>query len=329
MAAATPVEYLSGKREIISYSDSEDVYGTAQTLKEVFAREARWTPNNSKNWKDVKAAGTDSLEVTVQELPYETWSGTLTYVPQDWKLLKFLITDGAADAVTDTGGPAYTHTFQNDKTLGSFTLERAIQHTTNHVTTYEGCQINRWTLNWDATGGEGFCTASAEIMAENCAESSSTTDLSGVIPVTEGFKPRMVTATWSDTGAITEVLRGSLSIENNLTDGRYCSYSATTAYGKKTSQPTIRRFVGEMTVLTEDKTFWDDYDATGELTSAMSIALTRGTSDTLTITGQDVYVTALNDPTNLDGYNEVTLRWSGGLASVVAVDAQSDYATFT
>jgi len=327
MAIAAPPEYLSGKRELISYSDSEAVYGTALAPKELLGREARWTPNNSKNWKDVKGAGTDSIEVTVQELPYETWGGTLTYVPQDWKLLKFLLTDGTADSVSDTtgNGAPYTHTFQMDKTLGSFTVQRAIQHTTDHVTTYEGCQINRWTLNWDATGGEGFCTASAEIMAENCAESSTTTSLSAA--TTEGFKPRMVTATWDD-GAVTEVLRGSLSIENNLTDGRYCSYSATSPYVKKASQPTIRRFVGEMTVLAKDNTYWADYDVATEMSGAMSIALTRGSSDSFTVTGNNIYVTALNDPTNLDGYNEVTLRWSGGLSSVVAVDAQSDYNAF-
>lgn len=319
------VELLLGKKEAISYSDAEGTYGTAATRVEKFGRNATFDPNrNTQNVTRVLGAGTEDLDVPVREFGQELWGGTLNFIPQNWKFLKFVLLKQSSD-VTDTGSDPYTHTFTNtEENLLSFTLERSLQASSDKVRVYEGCQVNSFSLAWDSTDPQGFLSASAEIFAEDCNNGASTTSLSA--PSTEGYKPRYTQLTLE--GSSVAYLRtGNFTINNSLTDGLYADYSV--ARLKKESVPVLRTYNLQATAHFEDDTFFDMADSADALSSTNTLEFKRGTNDNLTVTFSGAYLNSAPDPTSLEGANTVNLNIDINSASFVAVDSLSDYETFT
>lgn len=230
---------------------------------------------------------------------------------------------------TNTGTTPTTHTFSTntDRSLFSFTLERAIQHTTDHVTTYEGMQVNSLTFRWAVQvggGGRGnFITCEADVWGENVIESSTTTDLDA--PATAGFQARNVILTLNST-AKAKCINGSFTINNNLSDGRYAYYSANTRF-KGESQMQKRTFNGEFVLHYIDTTEFDFWDNAVVVPGTNTLVFQRGANDTLTCTFTNLRIISASDPTNLDGFNQITLRWIADTVAFVAVDADSGYIT--
>ena len=317
------VEYLLGKRELISFSDFEGTYGTAGTPKVLLGRDAKFTPKNINNWTEVKGAGTDSVDIDVYELGIKGVGGSLEFAPQNWKFLNFVLL-AAGTGTTDTSSTTYfTHTYTNAKTVGSFTIERAMQATTDRVRTYAGCQVNRMGVSFDAGAG-GFVAASLDLMARDVVNSTSTTSLTAL--TTEAFKARMATITVAGNVEVA-CLSGNFSIENNLDAGRYGNYNNDKRL-KSESGITKRLVSGTLTVNVKDDTYFDLWEAITKVSGACSLKLTRGTNDTATFTFNNFYVEDAPDPTNLEGINNVTLNFKATSVSAVVVDALSDYRTF-
>ena len=312
------VEFLIGKKEQISISDSEATFGATKAPTLVLARDARWEPSNDNDLVDVRGAGSESINIDIRELGKQVLGGTLTFAPQNWKILKHV----CAYTVSDTGSAPSTHTFTNTDGIKSFNLERAIQATTDRVRTYKGCQINSFTLSWDSGAG-GFCNCSAEILASTVANATSTTSL--VAPLTKGFQPRSVTLTL-DGGEVVECTSGNITIENNLNEARYANYALNRAKGE--SQPQTRKFSGQFVINLKDDTYFDAWEA-GTLAGTNTVRLTRGTNDYLECTIVDLKIPTAPDPTNLDGINQVTLNWVAEEVTFVAKDTLTDYGTWT
>lgn len=318
-------EYLLGKKEIISFSDTEGTYGSVAARVEKLGRDATFDPNlNSQNLTEVRGAATDSLDIGVREFGQEDWGGVLTFTPQNWKFLKFVLLSDS-DQVTDTGSAPSTHTFTNSTTgLVSFSLERAIQGSTDRVRTYEGCQVDNFSLNWDGSGVGNFLTATANISAEDCNNGTSTTSLTA--PTTEGYKPRHVLLTLEG-NAVATMRSGTITIANSLSDGRYANQAVARLKGE--SIPTVRRCTLTGVVETQDDTFFDMLDSADVLGSTNKLELIRGANDKLTVTFTNAYLNKAIDPTNLDGINSATLDLQINTCAFVAVDALEDYETFT
>ncbi len=114
------VEYLLGKRELISFSDFEGSYGSAGATKVLLGRDAKFTPKNINNWTEVKGAGTDSVDIDVYELGIKGVGGSLEFAPQNWKFLNFVLLS-AGSGTTDTSSTTYfTHTYTNAKNCWKF-----------------------------------------------------------------------------------------------------------------------------------------------------------------------------------------------------------------
>ncbi len=319
------IELMQGKKEQVSFSDAEGTFGTAATLVEALGRNARFDPNiNNQNWTRVLGAGTEDLDVPVREQGQEMFGGILSFVPQNWKFLKFVLLKQSSD-VTDTGSAPTVHTFTNTEAgLLSFTLERAIQASTDRVRTYEGCQVQSFSLAWDSSGPGNFLEASANILAEDANNSTSTTSLSP--PTNDGFKPRFTTLTLEGS-TVTYLKSGTFTITNTLTDGRYANQSL--ARLKDQSVPQLRTYNLTAVAHYTDDTFWDMFDSADVLGSTNTLVFQRAANDNLTITFTNAYLQNPPDPTNLEAPNNVMLNMEINSCAFVAKDALTDYQTFT
>ena len=322
------IERKLGKKEQISISDAEASYGSVATLVLPLGRNATFEPNkNTPNITEILGPAADTLDVGAREFGQEDFGGVLNFVPQDWRFLKFALLSISSDVTDTNSGGYYTHTFTNSTTgLLSFTLERAIQGTVDHVRTYEGCQIDNLSFSWDASSPGNFLQASADILAEDANNSTSMTDLLSSIPATEGFKPRHVLLTLG-AAAVAYLKSGTFTIQNTLSDGRYAH--STLAKLKGESSPQLRRY--KLTAVAEytDDTFFDYLDGGVVLAGTNKLVFNRGTNDELAITFTGAYLNKASDPTNLDGVNQVTLEIEINNAAFVAKDALTDYETFT
>lgn len=311
------VEFLLGKREFIAMGE-ESTYGTSATRDYRFGRNAKWEPKNNNNFQEILQAGADNLNVS-RELGPLSVGGTLRFAPQDWRLLYY-----ALGSVNTTGTDPYTHTFTNSATLPSFTLERAIQHTTDRVRTYAGCKINTFTLNWtagaSAGGSSGLAEAVAEVIAQSVTNGTSTTSITA--PTDLAFQFRHAKLTLNST-EITETLNGTITVENNLHDARYANSTVDRTIGEP--EPQIRRFTGNFVINIKDDTYFDFWDAGTVLSGTNTLEFIRSANDKVTFTFNNIVIPNAPDPTNLEGINTVTLNWEAESVSAVAVDSISSY----
>ena len=310
------MEFLLGKRELISIG-KETTYGTAVSPTYLLGRNAKWDPNkNAQKWEEILGSVNDDINVR-REISYQDIGGTLTFTPQDWAMLYYVF-----GLVATTGSDPYTHTFTNQNTLPSFTLERAIQHTTDRVRTYKGCQVNSATLNFSTGGGAGggYIDLVLELMAQDISNGTTTTSLSA--PTTKGFQIRNVKLTLNSSEVI-EVISGSLNINNNLSDGRYASYTLNEKKGE--SVPQIRRVTGNFVINLKDDTYFDFWKNRVVVPGTNTLIFQRGSNDNMTFTFTNLVILSPPDPTNLEGINIVTLNFAAEYLTPVAVDSVSDY----
>lgn len=319
------IELMMGKKEQISYSDTEASYGTAGTLLEAFGVDATFDPSkDSQNWKAIRGSGEADLDIEDRAHGVEQWGGTLSFVPQNWQFLKFALLKQSSD-VTDTGaGAPKTHTFTNTETgLVSFTLERAIQATTDSVRTYEGCQVNSLGINWDVGDPQNWLNVTADIVAEDCNESSSTTSLTPY--ATAPYLAKYCSLTLGG-DAVSYLKSGSLTINNNLSDGFYADYTDLRLKGESAIQ--TRTYNLTAVANYTDDTFFHLADSGTVIGSTNTLVFQRGASDNLTCTFTGAYLNSPPDPTNLDGFNTVNLDIDINSVAFEAVDTLSDYETF-
>jgi len=310
------VEFLLGKRELISVG-KETTYGTGVSPTYLFGRNAKFDPNkNAQKWEEILGSGADNINVK-REIGYQNIGGTLTFTPQDWAMLYFVF-----GSVNTTGSGPYTHTFTNSNTVPSFTLERAIQATTDRVRTYTGCQVDSATLNFATGGGAGggYIDLSLEILAQDVSNGTATTSLSA--PTTQGFQFRHAKLTLNST-EIVELISGSLNINNNLSDGRYANYTLNEKKGE--SVPQIRRVTGNFVINLKDDTYFDLWKNRQAIPGTNKLVFQRGENDYVEFTFTNIVIPSAPDPTNLEGINTVTLNFEAEYVSVVAKDNVSAY----
>lgn len=322
------VEFIQGRREIISFSDYDTpTYGTEMTPLIAFGRNAVLTDDgDTPNWTPIKAAGLNTIDIQDRELGGKSAGFGLSYNPQDWRFLKYVLL-GAYTDVTDTNsGGYYTHTFTN--TVGgllSFTMERKKQKaTTTYAERYVGCQVSDYAINWDASDISSFITANATIVAKNKINEASPSSLT--IPSTLAYKPRYVQLTLQS-GVQTQAINGTFSITNKLDDGRYSDY--TNDLYKSESGIEERLFKLTATLKVSDHTYFNMVDGGVKLTGTNTLEFKRGTNDNLLITFGDSYMNFAKEPTNLEGANTVSVDIDVNTATFVAKDALTNYRVFT
>ena len=311
------VEYLVGGRELISVG-LETEYGTAVAPTYLLSRNARWDPNKDANkWEEALGSGADNINVA-REIGDREIGGTLTYAPQDWAMLYFVF--GLVATTGET--PVYTHTFTNMNTVPSFTLQRAIQHTTPRVRTYEGMQVDSATISFSRGGaaGGGYLDLAMELIGEDIIGAGTTTEL--VAPTTAGFQFRNVLLTLNTT-AVVEVVSGNINVNNTLNEARYGNYTLNEKKGE--SAPQLRKVTGNFVIELKDDTFFDFWNNRVVVPGTNTLIFQRATNDTLTFTFTGLVPLTSPDPTNLEGINQVTVNWEADYVTPVAVDAVAKY----
>lgn len=321
------VEFIQGRRELISFSNYETTYGTNTAPAIAFGRNAVVNDDNDNpNWIPIKAAGLNTIDIQDRELGGKSAGFSLSYNPQDWRFLKYVLL-GANTDVTDTNsGSYYTHTFTNTVgSLLSFTLERKRQKSTvNHTLRYVGCQVQDFSLEWDATDLNSFVNANATVIAKNKVNQVTPSSLTPTS--TLGYKPRYVQLTLED--KIQKYAQnGTFNITNKLDDGRYADYD--NDLYKSESGIEERLFKLTTTIKVSDHTYFDMVDGGVKLTGTNSLEFKRGTNDNLLITFGDAYMNFAKEPTNHDGANIVNVDIDINTATFVAKDTLSNYITFS
>lgn len=307
------VEYHLGKREIISYG-LEGSYASEATRDVLFECNPEVIPADENDWQDVKGSGADTITATYA-IGRNISKFTLKYVPQTWKFLYYVW-----GLTTNTGGPTYTHTFatKTDKTaLSSFTLERARGATTDWVTKWLGCQVNTFRISWDTQGGaggrSGFVNCEADVLAQASTDDTLTTiEVGAETP----FLATNVRLTLNST-AKAACVRGTFNVDNRLTDGFYAN---TDAANKSESIRQEMLFSGEFIIHYSDATEWDFMANKVVVPGTNTLEIYKSATDKLTLTFTDLRIISASEPTNLDGVNQVTLRWIADSVAPVAVD---------
>lgn len=315
------IEFYIGKREQISIGE-ESVYGTTVTPDIVLARDSIVDPSDIQNWVEIRQAAIDSVNIEQREISIKTREPTLNFAPQDWRFLKFVLTDGS-NGVVDAGSDPFTHTFTNKSNVSSFTLERAMRITgTDLVQTYEGCQVNSMTLAWDAGGGAGgaLVKTTLECLARDRNDGTATSSVS--IPTTAAFQYRNVTLTLDGVEQVNH-LGGSMSIENTLHPARYANRD-TTNQVKGESAVQLRRIAGTFRVLVKDDFFATRFQSEAVIANS-KVVFERATGDDCVFTLVDLRIVGDPTPTDLDTINEVTLAWVAKETTVVATDSIATY----
>ena len=316
-------EYYLGKRELVSFSDTEGTYGTAGDRLILLGRDAKINPKNVSNWIEVKGAGTDSINIDEREVGVKGVGCTLEFVPQDWRFLKFVLCEDGDDVTDTVTGDYFVHTFTNSKTIGSFSLERGISHTTEAARLYVGCQVNNFNLSFDAGAG-GFVKCSADILARDVSTSGSITSLTRIS--TPGFKARQASVTIDGSGE-TKCLSGNFVIANSLDAGRYANYDNDDTL-KSESAITTQRVTGSFTVNLTSEDYFNLWNNLVTVPGACKLKLSQDANTYVEYTFNDLRLDDAPDDTNLEGINSVTLNWNAKSVSVVAKDSLDDYGTF-
>ncbi len=314
------VEYIRGSRELISYG-AESGYGNPVAPTQLLGVNAVVSPTNENDWQEIPGSGADNINVPA-EIGIKLIKGNLTFTPQDWKFWQFItgaVSEGGG------GGPSYTHTYTPANSINSFTLERAIQHTTDRVRTYEGCKVERATLSWNIQGGAGgrgqLLNLSVDFIAQDVINATSTTSLNA--PSTAGFQARHVLLTLNSS-AVAQVVSGTISCINNLHDSRYANYSSVARLVSE-MQPQTRRWEGEFVLHYDDDTYFDFWDNAVVVPGTNTIEFQVASDNKAIGTFTNLAIISSSDPTNLDGINQVTLRWRAETVVFVATDTNANH----
>lgn len=392
------VEYVSGKREVIRWADEAETYGSLPATGLILLKNAKITPNVTQEWEPIPGAGTGNItqtyEAGVQDVKF-----TLSYNPQDWRLLVMAM--GYTDNVDETGNYSHSFMYKTAKDLESFSVQRIKNITTDEIETYRGCKINSWNISWNAAGGGvgkfiecSFDCWAKDLVGTDTEKTAETTNNTNAI-----LQSRQVVAIIDGT-SYTACVSGNIRGESKLgpDDGFHADASATTT--RSETEPQMRTITGTIALRYTDSTFFDHWktgavigtsQVTGTATSSTNttlvdsgsgwdvndyqlnvVRITAGTgvgqvrvvmsntSDTLTVnrawdtnpstdstfsvlaqnsiefrrtaatdyalfTFANFRIDSVTDPTEIEGFNMVTLNFKADEVEVEVEDDRSDY----
>lgn len=303
---------------------AEATYGTAVTVDEMVGLDCTITPDFSKGWQEILAAGADDLKVQSRVVAADILPYTMSFVPHNWRWLKYLmaVSDG------DDGG-VKTHTFTIRNTIASYTLEWQKRHTTDHVILLDGNFVKSATMSWTKATGEGkdgLLKVTMSCVAQTPTQNASPTTVSTITD--DPFLYRNCKLTL-ETTEIVEVNNGEMTIDLGITeeDSRYCNSTLDMAIGEPI--PGVFRVSGRFNVNIKDKTQYDQWASEAVLTGTNTLLFDRDATgdDQMLLTFSGLIIHKGVAPTKLEGgATNVDLIWTAyGFSSVVSRDAESVY----
>ena len=176
-----------------------------------------------------------------------------------------------------TGSDPYTHTIDTSD-LPYFSIAYGVDAATDVILEFLGCKVNVGTLT--ASKDEQDLKCSVEVMACKPNDGSSLETLTPITTKPYVFKEGAFTATNLYASAKARINSFEIKISNNLevepAPTQYYPYDLVEGY---------QEYEMKLNVTLEDDTEWDEIIDDTDKTYAYSMVFTRGTSDTLTISG--------------------------------------------
>jgi len=312
-------EFLFSGREQISWA-AETTHGTPVTPTDIVGYDAKITPDWNQNWQEIMSSGADVRTTTAAKGPL-SYPFTLTFVPVDWKFLKY-----CGYSVADAGGPTYTHTFTLANTIMSFTLEWAKNHTTPHVLTIDGAVVSTCNIAFTKAvgeGTEGFIQVTLKCFAKSVNQSASVTTISAI--TADPFQWRHTKLTLDNTETA-ELNSGNILIDDGKKedDCRHCNSTEDREIGEPIS--TAHKITGRFNVTIKDKTYYDLWATAATITNT-KLEFVRGANDDvdMTLTGFKMFGPGAA-PTEFEKPTAVDINWRcDSLSSFISTDAIDVY----
>lgn len=327
--------YVGDQNQVVLFHVS-GTYATASGNAQWLGLVTNHNPQDTKNTTALRYTGQATRNIGQWVDAGRTVEGTLTFHPQDWKLLGF-----ALGSVVDAGSPSpYTHTIlerNNDTSwpyvsgtlspFANFNIEdskTAPGTGLNFVRTVRGAIVNEWKLNWDQ-GGVVECEVgyvAQDIAYSSGARSSVTADTA------RPFLWRDIKVHIPSGTVVQTVNQGTFTIANNLNTDTFYSN------GSEVRQPMIpenRDYTLELTKHSDSewaKTMYDQYYIGGsqfntfiEIVDTVATAGSRSCYITLSGCRLDPFAS----PSPMEGTNEDTLTIKPTSCSVLVNDTNEKY----
>lgn len=219
-------------------------------------------PQDNENVQSFRFTGAGNRNVGMFVESARDYAGTLTFYPQDFKMLGFTlgsvldssgaITRHAISELNSDGRYAFTSGATTYQNFPSFTIKdskKGLADGTHQVRTYNGCVVDSYTI----TASEGNpVTVEVSYVAQSLTLGSKTTDIVNIANK-DNTRPYMwsdVTFELPDGTSMDTVKEISLAINNNLRPRHYVN-------GSRVVQaiiPTNREY--EVSVTTDADTVW-------------------------------------------------------------------------
>lgn len=295
-------------------------------------------PTLMENIIEIRNIGTNSRNVNQLILGAEDIEGTLTFAPQDFKMLAFAMgscVDGGSPSpfshviseLEGNGGYAFTSGANQLTNFPSFTLIDSKKGRTdgNHfVRTINGCVVDEYTLT--LTQGEA-AKVEVSYKAQAMTIGSKTTDIPNIVNQ-DTARPYV----WSDSyfimgstlgSAITETTETSFKITNSAEARHYVN-------GSRVLQaivPTNRDYEVNLTI--DGNTRWGQtlanfYKTGSSFSSALNLIISAGSKQAY-IAMSNCVINDFTAPSPAEGINEFTVTIKPSTVSVVIDDLTQFY----
>jgi hypothetical protein len=325
------VRYVADQNQV-AFSYESGTYAVASGTMQWAGLVQDHSLTTSVNTNAIRFTGNDSRDVGQQVNVMEDYEGTISYYPQDWKFLAF-----ALGSVVDSGSPSpYAHTIVgadsgdgNQFTSGtlspfiSFTVEDthvsagSATSNTNFKRTANGCMVDSYTIT--ATNGEPI-SCEVSYIAQNVVQSSGApTAITAATTRPFLFGDVVV----KKAAATLETVReASFTINNNLDAPHYTNGSVVV----REPIPGNRDYELSLSMDSNDTdviTFYEVNYKGGSVFNASYVftATDAGTgSRDATITFSGCKITSMDNPTTMEGVNEVSMTIVPNLVKAVIND---------
>jgi len=330
-------KFFANKNQVC-WAYESGTYATAGSPAQSFGLVQTHTLSEEENIQQMRYMGTEARTVD-KFLPLaEDIRGTVTYYPQDWRMLAFALGSNVdAWAGSPTEPKTHTMTAVTSTTYGSyltaagsnvfnsFSIEDAKQFNPtglDFIRTVTGAVIDTFKIS--ASMGE-IVTCTVDYIAKDTTFTSGTVAAHTPATTTPYLWADVILSIPSGT-AQEELKTMEFTVNNNINANHYMQAGA----GRTISTP----FPGNADYLltatldadsTYAKALYDTYYKTGAAFNSMLLIQANSGSKTITISMSGCWMTDMTIPSENEGLNEYTLTIVPELVSAIASDTTELY----
>ena len=321
-------KFMSDQNKTVLIHES-GTYGAGSGVEWWIGLVQEHAPSESMNVIPIRYQGSGDRNVDDFADGVTDYTGTITYFPQDMRMLGFAL--GSISETATAGSHVFTETNSNQasfniptQSLPSFQIKDwKVGATTgsNFIRTYGGCTIDTFTLNY--TQGD-IVSCEVEYIAQSASFSSGANlGVSGVLTVRPYMASDIQLQIPSGTaGVMDNITEGTFKISNNIEPGHFLTGSRQIKEG----MPLNRDYEVTATMVTDSnnaKTLYDQYFAGGSQFNAL--LRMQGATGSTYIVLSGCKMTEMDIPSPLDSVQDMTITFVPQHVSATVHDAVTDY----